>query len=298
MAFADRPEPRPKRAFKGRFSPRQTADRAARTSRKRLLAHPETKKRQPLAASHPRSTFLDMLEHRAYAILTFTAALAFAAGPFVVSFDGFDPNAYPIPQTRPPAQPAGYAFAIWGPIYLWLLISTGFGLLTRADSEDWNKTRPPLFVSLAIGAIWLPVAELSPVWATILIWAMLITALIALLRTPSTDVWLLRAPVGLYAGWLTAASSVSIALLGAGYGIVFGQILWAGIAISLAFAVASFVIMTRNSPATYTFGVVWALIAVIVQNVSTTPLIATLAAIGATALAALFIKVNKPAPAQ
>ena len=237
--------------------------------------------------------FSIMLSHRAYAILTFTAAVAFAVGPFVVDFDGFDPTAYPIPQDRPPAQPAGYAFAIWGPIYLWLLASTGFGLFARADDETWKSARPPLFISLTIGAIWLPVAELSPVWATILIWTMLITALVALFRTPKTDVWLLRAPVGLYAGWLTAASSVSVALLGAGYGILFGQIAWAIIAIALAFAIATTIVRSRVSPATYTFAVAWALIAVVIQNTPSNPLIATLAAIGAAAITGLFIFVNR-----
>ena len=239
-----------------------------------------------------------MLSHRAYVILTFTAAVAFAFGPFVVSFDGFDPNAYPIPQDRPPAQPAGYAFSIWGVIYLWLLASTGFGLFARPDDPEWIPTRPPLFISLTIGAIWLPVAELSPIWATILIWVMLISALIALLKTPEKDRWLLRAPIGLYAGWLTAASSVSVALLGAGYGILFGQIIWAVIAIALAFTIAMNIITTRKSHGTYAFAVAWALVAVIVQNLSSAPLIAALAGLGAIAVAGLFIYVNRAAPAR
>ena len=230
---------------------------------------------------------------RALAILTFTAAVAFAAGPFVVDFDGFDPTAYPNPQNRPPAQPAGYAFAIWGPIYLWLLASTGYGLLARADDPDWIASRPPLCVSLTIGAVWLPVAELSPIWATILIWVMLITALVALLRTPESDLWLLRAPLGLYAGWLTAASSVSVALLGAGYGILVGQIAWAVIAIALAFTIAVTIILTRKSPATYVFAVAWALAAVIVQNATTALLIAALAGLGAIATTGLFININR-----
>lgn len=230
---------------------------------------------------------------RAFAILTFTVAVAFAAGPFVVDFDGFDPTAYPIPQNRPPAQPAGYAFAIWGPIYLWLLASTGYGLLVRADDPDWITSRPPLFVSLTIGAVWLPVAELSPIWATILIWVMLITALVALLRTPESDFWLLRAPLGLYAGWLTAASSVSVALLGAGNGILVGQIAWAVIAIALAFTIAVTIILTRKSPATYVFAVAWALVAVIVQNTTTALLIAALAGLGAIAITGLFININR-----
>ncbi len=233
---------------------------------------------------------------RVYSALTALAALAFALVPFIVPFDGFDPNAYPIPQNSPPAQPAGYAFAIWGPIYLWLLVSTGFGFAKRAENPNWAPTRPPLLISLTIGAIWLPVAQVSPVWATILIWAMLVSALVALFRTPKSDHWLLRAPIGLYAGWLTAASAVSIALLGAGFGIILGQIGWAIVAVTLAFAITASMIIARKAPGTYVFAVFWALIAVIVQNTQQAPLIAAIAAIGAAVLAGLFIYVQAREP--
>jgi len=52
---------------------------------------------------------------RMKAILLFTAAIAFAISPFLVDgFNGFAPDQFPIPQIDPPAQPAGYAFSIWG----------------------------------------------------------------------------------------------------------------------------------------------------------------------------------------
>lgn len=224
---------------------------------------------------------------RAYAILTFAAALAFALGPFITTFDGFDPNAYPIPQDRPPVQPEGYAFSIWGVIYLWLLVSTGYGLIRRADDTDWISTRPALLVSLVIGAIWLPVAEISPIWATLLIWMMLLTALIALQKSPNRDIWLLQAPIGLYAGWLTAASCVSIGLTGAGYGIVFTEIPWAVISIAIALGIATFVIRQGLHTPTYAIAVIWALIAVVSQNLPGPLLVAAIAGAGALAVATL-----------
>ena len=231
-----------------------------------------------------------MLSNRALAILTSTAALAFALGPFITAFDGFDPNAYPVPQDSPPGQPAGYAFAIWGPIYLWLLASTGIGLLARADDSDWAPSRAPLLISLTIGAIWLPVAEQSPVWATILIWGMLVSALIALRRAPSKDRWLLQAPIGLYAGWLTAASCVSIALLGAGYDIVFGQTVWAAIAIAIALAITITTLRLRLVTPTYAIAVIWALLAIVSQNLAGPTSIAILAGIGAIIVALAHLK--------
>ncbi len=156
---------------------------------------------------------------RLWSILVLLAALAFAASPwFVDGFNGFAADQFPVPQEDPPVQPAGYAFAIWGLIYTLLVVGSAFGALKRSDDPDWADMRPPLFVSLAIGTFWLPVAMVSPVWATLLIWIMLGGAVLSLFRVGDTDRWFQQAPVAIYAGWLTAASAVSIGLLLGGYG--------------------------------------------------------------------------------
>ncbi|MCK0169072.1 tryptophan-rich sensory protein [Jannaschia sp. S6380] len=199
--------------------------------------------------------------------LVLLTALAFAASPFLVpGFGGYEPSQFPVRIEDPPVQPAGYAFGIWGVIYAWLIVMAAFGVWKRRDDPAWDATRLPLVVSLGIGAIWLPVAEASPVWATVLIFAMLVPALIALLRTPGSDLWLLRAPVGLYSGWLTAASCVSLGLLLAGYGVPpLGAVGWAIAALSLALAVAVAMLRARAS-LMYGLAAAWALIAVFVKN--------------------------------
>ena len=223
------------------------------------------------------------------AALVFLAALAFAAGPLLVpDFGGFEPDRYPVPQVDPPVQPAGYAFSIWGPIYLWLLAMAGYGLLRRREDPDWDATRLPLIVSLVVGATWLAVALASPVWATILIWVMLAGALWAYLATPDREAIWLRAPVGLYAGWLTAASAVSVGLLAPGWGVPpFGQTGWAVAALSGALLIAAFVLWRRPGWA-YGAAVTWALVAVVVRN-GAAP-VGLLAGLGALAIAALTVR--------
>ena len=81
------------------------------------------------------------------AILVAAAALAFATVPFAVPFNGFAPDAFPVPQDNPPVQPAGYAFAIWGPIYLWLIAHALYGLVRRSETPEWDRTRWPLTVN-------------------------------------------------------------------------------------------------------------------------------------------------------
>ncbi|MFA8384273.1 MAG: hypothetical protein ACEPO2_01510 [Pelagibaca sp.] len=203
---------------------------------------------------------------RVWAALVLLAALVFAASPwFTDGFNGFEPDQFPVPQDNPPVQPAGYAFAIWGLIYVWLIIGAGFGLIKRSDDPDWEAMRPPLVASLAVGATWLPVANLSPVIATILIWIMLGTALLSLFRVGDTDRWLQQTPVAIYAGWLTAASSVSIGLLLGGYGVLSGT--WAAIvALGIGLVIALVAQYRLHRAPEYGVTVIWALVAVIVAN--------------------------------
>ena len=64
------------------------------------------------------------------AYLTLALSVLFALSPLLApDFGGFDPDQFPVPQDDPPVQPAGYGFAIWGVIYVWLILSAGFGVL-------------------------------------------------------------------------------------------------------------------------------------------------------------------------
>jgi MFS family permease len=226
---------------------------------------------------------------RLKAILTLAAATAFAVGPFLSpGFGGFDPNLFPIPQDRPPVQPAGYAFAIWGPIYLALIAHAAFGLFARAEDDAWDAPRWPLMASLALGAPWIAVAQTSATMATVLIWAMLASALAALITTGPgrRDGWLRIAPLALYAGWLTAASWVSIGLMLGGYGIASASTsAW----IALAGAAATAANVQRRLPQApfYGLAVAWALVAVAVRNWGETTTLALAAALAAVAMAAL-----------
>ena len=218
------------------------------------------------------------------AILILIASLAFAASPvWVPDFGGFDPTQFPHPQENAPVQPAGYAFAIWGVIFTWLVLAAGYGLWARATDSTWAPMRPALLVSLAIGAAWLPVATFSPIWATILIWLMLVPALIALFKTPTDDKVWASWPVGLYAGWLSAASFAAIGLLLAGYGWT-SQTTATWICVGLASALGFAVQWRLGRTPTYGLAVIWALVAIAVRNEFDLQSVASLALLGSVAM--------------
>lgn len=221
------------------------------------------------------------------AILLLIIAVAFALAPFLSpEFGGIDPDRYPIPQSNPPVQPVGWAFSIWGPIYLWLVAHAVFGAFNYRQDPEWEKGRIALALSLAVGTIWLPVALVSPIWATILIWIMLISALIALYRSANAaPSWIARWPVALYAGWLSAASFVSIGLLIAGYGFA-GEFAAAVIALALATAFAGYnAYHLKSWP--YAIAVSWGFMGIAVANMGSAIMLTIAAVVAAVIIVGL-----------
>lgn len=216
--------------------------------------------------------------------LTLVITVAFAAAPFLSGeFSGFTADQLPVPQIDPPIQPAGYAFAIWGPIYLSLVVSAIYGALYRADDPVWNAVRLPLCVSLGVGVPWLLIAQVSAIWASVTIVVMAAGAIVALNRTALTERWWLRGPIALYAGWLTAASFVSLCTTLAGYDILLNGYHWAfvGILGALAVAIATY---ARTAAPLYLGAVIWALIGICVNNGMENFLVTALALTGMVVL--------------
>lgn len=215
------------------------------------------------------------------------ATLAFLMSPSLTEpFTGYAPGSFPVDQTDPPVQPAGYAFAIWGVIYIWLGVMAAFGVLRRKNDAGWQRVAVPLTLSLGPGAAWLWVAGFAPITATVLIFWMMGFAILALLRAPASDRWWLQAPVALYAGWLTAAAHVSLGVVLGGYG-------WlsatgaAVLCILLALGVAMAVLWRKPGAPEYGAAVGWALIGIAVDNAGENTTVLALALAGLAVVAAM-----------
>jgi hypothetical protein len=223
---------------------------------------------------------------KASAPILLVATLAFGVAPFVTPpFTGYDPAMFPVYLVRPSIQPAGYAFAIWSVIYLWLIAHAVFGFWKRRETAAWDRVRLPLTVAVAVGAVWLWIAGQSAIWGTITIWIMAGSAILAFLRAdPDVDRWMLSGPTAIFAGWLSAASAVSTGVLIAGYG-------WlsdtgaAAAMLALVLAIAVTVQMRRPAMPVYGLTVIWALAGVIVANAGGNLTVAVMAGSGIAVMA-------------
>ncbi len=206
------------------------------------------------------------MTHRLTAHAVLIAAIAFALSPLAsTGFAGFTANQFPIPQSDPPVQPAGYAFSIWGVIYAWLILGAGYGALRAPDNTDWQAMRPALLASLGVGIFWIAAANASPLLASVMILVMAATATAAMLRAGRQNPAWQRRPVALYAGWLTAASGVAVGVLLGGYGVLDAQN--AAIASLIAVSLVALHVQSRRPDEWgYPAAVIWALVGVIAAN--------------------------------
>ncbi|WP_160144498.1 hypothetical protein [Pseudogemmobacter humi] len=194
-------------------------------------------------------------------------------------FAGFRPGQFPVTD-RWPAQPASWAFSIWGPIYIALIIATIIGVM--CGGADWERAAKPLTVSLAVGVFWVAAANRAPLPATIMTVSMATFAILAWVRR-GQSLWQ-RLPLGLYAGWLTAASGVAISAALTGYGILPAQT--AAILMLLEVLAVGLMILARpDSDWTCAPALLWALTGVIAANLE--PMNTTIVAVASLGLVLL-----------
>lgn len=176
--------------------------------------------------------------------------------------------------------PAGYAFSIWGLIYLGLLgfvFYTGRGLFKKGvDDTLLSKIGWWFVLSCLANSLWLVfwLYELPGIAALIMLVILGSIAMIILninvgrTKFSFKDHVFVALPFSLYLGWISVAFVANMAALltsmsWSGWGL--SPITWTIIMISIAGLINLFMILKRNIPE---FGLVgiWALIAISVSN--------------------------------
>jgi len=112
--------------------------------------------------------------------------------------------------------PAGWTFAIWGPIFLLCFLFAGYQLLPpRRYDPLLRSVGWPLGLAFVGNGLWTLIQPFrQPILSQVVIFLILILALTALVRfarfgaVPPVQRWIVGLPVGALAGWLTAANVV------------------------------------------------------------------------------------------
>ncbi|MBU1346590.1 MAG: hypothetical protein KKA16_06520 [Alphaproteobacteria bacterium] len=173
----------------------------------------------------------------------------------------------------------GWAFAIWGPIYLGLAIYAVRQVLPRTPESEMIRSFgwPSVLALLGIGWWILAAAWDLEVVTIVLIFGALIVLLIPLLRKADAtralsrgdrDRWMTVWPLAALAGWLTVAAPVNLLTVATGNGdlpTVLPPTAWALLAVVAAAALGLFVTW-RTRVLAYPLPIAWGLLGVFVAE--------------------------------
>lgn len=191
----------------------------------------------------------------------------------------------------------GYAFSIWGLIYLWLLVyAVRQALPQTGESLLIHRLGWPSAAALTGIGLWVVAAAFDQEAATVvLIFGSLAAILVPLMANAGViralprsdrDRWMTVWPLTLLAGWLTVAAPLNLITVATGNGILpefLSPTVWAVIAIVTVTATALGVTLHLRTLA-YGLPIAWGLLGAFVAEQARNPMLAYVALAAAVAV--------------
>lgn len=187
--------------------------------------------------------------------------------------------------------PAGYVFAIWGIIYLGLVIFTIYQALpSQKNNPRLEKMGYWFFISNLLNGIWILFWHYGLVALSVLVMLGLLYSLlmvytkskIGLIRPNHVEAWALDIPFGINLGWISVATIANISALGVvsgwnGFGL--SPVFWT-ISVILVGVLLAFAMILRRKEIAYPLVLIWAFagIYVVRQDIPAVGLTAAVAA--------------------
>jgi hypothetical protein len=213
---------------------------------------------------------------------------------------------------EPPIVPPGWAFSIWGLVEV---LSLGYAVWAlpahRPDPELRDRLARPLLVVFAGFTAWLAAAEIEPLWATVVVFLVMLGGLlralqVALAEREAIGRWrplpraLLWGTLGVYTGWSSVAVWLNLTTGLAGSGApISGPAGTAGQLAILAGAAATAVALLRwtGGLLPYAAAVAWAFTGAIVGAADAgEPVLSGAAAVGLAVVLAATVAQRRAAP--
>jgi len=193
--------------------------------------------------------------------------------------------------------PEGYAFSIWGLIFL-ALFAQGIFFISRAfsptkDSDFLSQIGPYLIMANIGNGLWLYFWLMEYTGISVIVMLGIMTSLVIVILNTNMERWhaprpiifWLWWPIALYSGWIAVATiaNISAYLAKIGWNGGVSEITWTIIMIVVAVLLNLFMIISRNLREFAAVGV-WALIAISVRHWESIPSLQWTALIGAIVL--------------
>lgn len=173
--------------------------------------------------------------------------------------------------------PAGYAFSIWGVIYLGLVAFALYQALpAQRDNPRLRRVGYLFALSCAANVAWLFLWHYERfLWTPVAMVALLLLLIGIYLRlgvgrvsVPAAEKWLAQVPFSIYLGWVTVATIANVTSVldyvqWDGWGI--GAEVWAVIMLLVSAGIAAAVSLTRGDAA-FMLVVLWALVGIAVKQ--------------------------------
>ena len=170
---------------------------------------------------------------------------------------------------------AGYAFAIWGLIFLLDLAYAAWQATGERKRDDTLAHVAPWAAGFALTAIWMPLFSMGLFWLCLLVifGAMACLVRCALIlshdRTPQEGQWMWAwLPLSLHAGWLSLAAFLNLAQVIVAYELASTteMLPWSLVLFGLAALMLLMLNLRMRGNIDYVIAALWALVAVYVKQ--------------------------------
>jgi len=191
--------------------------------------------------------------------------------------------------------PEGYAFSIWGIIYLTLLIFAIYQFFKGKEVRFFKLIWPYFMINVAANCLWLVAFNNEWLIVSLVIMGVLLFSLGAMFKIfyrlkkslGTTVRFFFHVPFGLYFGWVSLASVINVAVVLTSFEISFFQAnepLFAMLAIIVAVGLG-LIFLFGQKDFIYAAAILWGIIAIYVRHIEE-PVVMNTAKFGAIALIA------------
>ena len=208
-------------------------------------------------------------------------------------------------DTNPLIVPAGYAFSIWGLIYLGLIIFPIYHWFRTPERQvnAWKRIHSWYALNVVCNGLWLVCASYDWLWLTVVIIIIMLVSLVMINRDlieieaaqGVQNYWLEKFAFSIYFAWITLATALNIGSALAFYGwqgMGISEINWTIAIMIVAAAIQGYIAYHKRDRA-YAGVVIWAFLAIALRHWESVQSISTIAIVVIALFVSLMVLVGR-----